>query len=436
VNNFYLIGLTGNLGSGKSTVRKMLEQLGARGIDADALAHVVIQRGSPTWRAIVDAFGVDVLQPSGWIDRRKLGTRVFADSAALQKLESFVYPAVGALTKELLHVAREPVVVIEAIKLVEAGMHLWCDALWVVTCSPVVQIERVMRARRMREEDARARLAAQGSLESKLRLAQVVIDNSGDENATRTQVEQAWKAMRPETARDKREWLFGLPVVEVQPVVPAAPPAPPTVMVPLPEIEPAPAAPVVETTEAPQPPPAPVAETVEIPAPPGITAETGLEVRRSRRTDLDALGIALAKAENRAKPLSRAEAFKRFGERGYRIAIADGRIVALAAWEAENLVATVRGVWAESDLAAWRALPRLFALIEEEAHQLLCEVALILVPPSAPAFIAEQASEFGYQPTELNILHPVWRQVAQDRLQPGDQIWVKRLREELITKPV
>jgi dephospho-CoA kinase len=160
--NFYLIGLIGNLGSGKSTVRQMLEQAGARGIDADALAHVVMRRGSPTWRAIVNAFGADILTHDGRIDRRALGARVFADAAALQTLESIVHPAVIALTKDLLRETTQPVVVLEAIKLFEAGMHSWCDALWAVACASETQIERVMRARKISAADAQARLAAQG----------------------------------------------------------------------------------------------------------------------------------------------------------------------------------------------------------------------------------------------------------------------------------
>jgi dephospho-CoA kinase len=398
----YLIGLTGNLGSGKSTVRKMLERLSVSGIDADALAHVVMRRGSPTWRAIVDTFGVAVLTFDGRVDRRKLGVRVFADADALQKLETLTHPAVGALTKEWLRQVQTPVAVVEAVKLVEADMHLWCDALWVVTCAPEVQVERVMHARHIRAEDARARLAAQGALDAKLRLAQVIIDNSGDARATRAQVEHAWRAIRPETARDKSTWLFGVP----RPEPPLAPPAPTR------------------------------AESLAEPIPPPVRATAELEVRRARRGDLEALNVALAKRENRAEPLAREETLKRFGERGYRIAIADGRIVALAAWEAENLVATVRETWAESATVAPLALPKLFALIEEDARALLCEVILLLLDAAPTAFVTEQARRCGYAPGQLSALHGLWQQAAQERLQPGEQLWVKRLREELITKPM
>lgn len=400
-NNFYLIGLTGNLGSGKSTVRKMLEKLGARGIDADAVAHIAMEPGTPTWLAVVDKFSADILQFNGEIDRHKLGERVFADPGALQTLEAIVHPAVKNLLQEMLRKERTPVVVIEAIKLIESGLHQHCDAVWVVTCVPEVQLGRVMRDRQMSYEDARARLNAQGSRDDKLRLATVVIDNSGIEDATRAQVEQAWNAIQPQSARDKSEWLFGVPRVAATPPAEAAPTR-------------------IQVAER------------EIPQ----AAEAPLEARRARRTDIAALGVALARRENQTEPLPRAEVLKRFGERGYRVAVADNRIVALAAWEAENLVAVVREVWAESAETAARALPQLFTLIEKDASSLQCEVVLLLIDTRTPAFVAEQVRADAYESKQVDALHPVWRQVAEDRLQPGDQIWLKRLREEIITKPV
>ncbi|MDE3089201.1 MAG: dephospho-CoA kinase [Chloroflexota bacterium] len=425
MKNFYLIGLTGNLGSGKSTVRRMLEQLGARGIDADALAHVAMQRGTPTWRAVVDAFGENILAFNGRIDRRKLGARVFDDADALQKLESIVHPAVGTLTQQLLREANDPVVVVEAIKLIEAGMHLWCDAVWVVRCAPEAALERVRRDRQMSEADARARLAAQTPVDEKVRTANVVIDNSGDENTTRAQVERAWRAIRRETARDKSAWLFA--------TAPLA--TPPAVAQPGLRDQSSPAAPDWASGggsfRA-----APISQPTQAIAPVPIWAkgESKVEVRRARRSDLDALAVTIAKIGNRAQPLSRADTLKRLGERGYRIAIADGRIVALAAWEAENLVATVREIWAEPGDTSPRAIPQLFALIEGEAKALQCEVVLLLIDENALTISAE-ALALGYEQQELQTLHSVWQVVATERLHAGDQVWVKRLRTEITTKP-
>jgi len=143
----YLIGLTGNIASGKSTVRRMLEQLGARTIDADALAHSVLLRGTPAWRAVAKTFGPEVLRPDGEVDRRKLGAVVFSDQAQLQKLEAIVHPAVSTHLALILREAREPVVAVEAVKLIQAGLHRFCDAVWIVT-TPVAEAKRrLMQAR-------------------------------------------------------------------------------------------------------------------------------------------------------------------------------------------------------------------------------------------------------------------------------------------------
>jgi dephospho-CoA kinase len=246
--NFYLIGLIGTLGSGKSTVRRILEEFGARGIDADALAHVTMRRGTPTWRAIVRAFGEEILMYDGRIDRRALSARVFADLDALHTLENIVHPAVVQATKQVLRETTQPVVVLEAIKLFEAGMDQWCDALWAVTCAPETQIERVMRSRQWSVDEARARLDAQGAFEEKLRRADVVIDNNGDAAATRAQVARLWKSVRPETARDKSEWLWDSARVVVPPapviVTPqvTAPPSAPTIA---PQVTTPPSAPTI-----------------------------------------------------------------------------------------------------------------------------------------------------------------------------------------------
>ena len=186
----YVIGLTGDIATGKSEVRRMLERLGAEGIDADLLAHRTMERGTEVWRQVVTAFGERILAEDERIDRRRLGEIVFRDLEALRRLEEIVHPAVRELTWRLVGRAQAPVVVIEAIKLVEAQMHLWCDALWVVTCHRCQQLRRLMRARNLNEEEAQLRIQAQTPIEGKLELADVVINNSGALEETEEQVER------------------------------------------------------------------------------------------------------------------------------------------------------------------------------------------------------------------------------------------------------
>jgi dephospho-CoA kinase len=191
----YLIGLTGNIATGKSAVLRILRQLGAKAIDADALVHQLMAKGMPVWQAILGQFGEEILGPEGEIDRGKLGAIVFADAEALKRLEAIVHPAVAVRAGELIRQAAEPVVVVEAIKLIEAGWHRTCDALWVVTCPKEQQLKRLMRTRKLSRQEALLRIEAQPPQEEKVALADVVIDNSGNLKETREQVKREWERL-------------------------------------------------------------------------------------------------------------------------------------------------------------------------------------------------------------------------------------------------
>lgn len=192
----YLIGLTGNIATGKSTVAKMLAELGATVIDADALVHELQRRGTPVYDAIVAAFGRGILDRAGEIDRKALGSIVFGDAEKLRTLESIVHPAVLIESDRRVRSAPAPIVVYEAIKLIEAGRAAMCDAVWVVTARREVQLERLMRTRGLSEAEARQRLDAQPPQSQKLKYAHVVIDNSGELAETRRQVTAAFQAIR------------------------------------------------------------------------------------------------------------------------------------------------------------------------------------------------------------------------------------------------
>ncbi|MCL4396447.1 MAG: dephospho-CoA kinase [Chloroflexi bacterium] len=185
-----VIGLTGNIASGKSTVAKMLEQLGAKLVDADRVVHEQMMPGEKVWSAIVKEFGPEVLNPDQTINRPKLGSIVFIDEAALKRLEAITHPAALRGIREKIEQFDGSLMVVEAVKLFEAGWHVGKDSLWVVMCSPQTQLERMMRDRGMTEDDARARLGAQPSLEEKLHVADVVIDNSGTREETFAQVQK------------------------------------------------------------------------------------------------------------------------------------------------------------------------------------------------------------------------------------------------------
>jgi dephospho-CoA kinase len=208
------IGLTGPIGCGKSTVASWLAAEGAVVIDADQVSRDVLEPGTRELDAVVAAFGHDLLDAKGRLDRAALGRIVFRDPMALSRLEAIVHPAVRPrilAAIEAAEAAGAPGVVIEAIKLVEGGLALLCDAVWLIRCDTADQRER-LRGRGADEQDADARIGAQGDLESRLRpAAHRVIDTSGPSAPVRAHVVEAWRetlqkreARPPEGPRSSR----------------------------------------------------------------------------------------------------------------------------------------------------------------------------------------------------------------------------------------
>ena len=174
-----LVGLTGGIGSGKSTVARMLEERGAVVFDADLLAREAVEPGTPGHAAVIERFGADVLAPGGELDREALASIVFADPSARRDLEQIVHPEVRRLFAEGSEAYRDTdrIVVFSAPLLVETGMHTAFEILVVVSATVVTQIERLMRQRGMSEAAIRARIDAQAPLEDKAAVADFLVDN-------------------------------------------------------------------------------------------------------------------------------------------------------------------------------------------------------------------------------------------------------------------
>jgi dephospho-CoA kinase len=191
-----LIGVTGNIACGKSSVLARLAELGAETIDADRVVHALMEPGQPVWEAVRREFGPGVITADGQIDRRALGAIVFADPAQLRHLEELTHPAVRVRIVALAEDAAGRgvrVLVVDAIKLYEGGLADYCDETWVVTCGPEQQLTRLMARNGFSETEALQRIAAQPPQAEKVARADVVIDNSGTRDATRAQVDAAWQ---------------------------------------------------------------------------------------------------------------------------------------------------------------------------------------------------------------------------------------------------
>ena len=198
------IGITGGIGSGKSTAARILAELGAPAIDADKVGHEIYQPGTPAYRELVEAFGESILAADGTIDRRKLGPIVFGDPAALTRLNAIVHPKMFARMGEMVAAMRRGgesrPIVIEAAILIEANWQPLFDEIWLVTASREHVIERVERDRGLKPEQTEARIRAQLSDDERRRYATREVRNDGTLEDLRGAIARVWRETLAHTA--------------------------------------------------------------------------------------------------------------------------------------------------------------------------------------------------------------------------------------------
>ncbi len=372
-----IIGLTGNIGSGKSVVRKMLEHLGAYGLDADALAHRAVARGAPGYRPVVEAFGSWVVGPDGEIDRARLGRLVFGDPDALLRLEKIVHPLVDQAVDVLVRRASQPVIVIEAIKLLESNLVKNCDSIWVTLVSPEVQLQRLVKQRGMTEPDARQRIAAQqASLAQKTAAAQVLIRNDGSFTETWLQVSAAWQKLVPGVA------------APVEPVKPAAP---------------------LGT----------------------------LSVERARPKHAVEMASFLNLHRKGARMLTTDDLMAMFGEKAFLLLRSGATLSGVVGWQVENLVARTLDLIIAPEIPAERALPLLLTEMEKASRDLQSEASLVFVSPELAA-LNNIWTSIGYeQRTAQSLGVRAWQEAAEDSKPPAQTVlFFKQLRQDRVLRPI
>jgi dephospho-CoA kinase len=196
---FLLVGLTGGIATGKSTVSAIFRELGCVLIDADVLAREVVEPGEPAYHTIVEEFGEGVLQPDRALDRKKLGAVVFADPARRRRLEAITHPAIRArFAGRLAELAEQRfagIVIFDAAVMIESGGYKNMDRLVVVATDEVTQRQRLVGRDGISAEEVEGRMASQMSVAEKARLADYVIDNSGDRAATEAQTRRVHAAL-------------------------------------------------------------------------------------------------------------------------------------------------------------------------------------------------------------------------------------------------
>lgn len=379
----YVIGLTGNIATGKSVVRKMLEHLGAFGIDADALSHQAIGKGGPGYAAVVELFGKWLLNDDGQINRARLARIVFADPEALTRLEGIIHPIVGQGIDFLAKRTQSSVVVIEAIKLLESGLARDSDAAWTVHVPEAMQEQRLMAKRGLSQAEARQRITAQGSQAEKLKAARVTIDNSGSFEDTWLQVQAAFnKILRPAPSMSQ------ITTQGLKTVAPAA-------------------------------------------------AAATVSVRRGMPSDASAIASFIKQASQGKINLSRADVMAAFGDKAYFLADYNGSLSALAGWKVENLVARVDEVYVNTQAPLDRLVPPLIDAVVSAARELQSEAALVFVPNPLVGAAGQALASRGFAaqpPDKLGVA--AWIEAAKESMPAGSSLLFKRLREDRVMRPI
>ncbi len=370
----YVIGLTGNIATGKSVVRRMLEHLGAYTIDADALSHRVIAKGAPGYQPVVNTFGTWILNKDGQIDRGKLGRLVFADAQALKQLEAIIHPYVSQAMDILIKRASQSVVVIEAIKLLESGLRNLCDSIWVTDAPQHVQIERLIRKREMSPETALQRVHSQSAQKQKLAAADVVITNTGSYENLWKQVNAAWKRASPSQ------------------------------------------------------------ETGAVP--PVVSKAGEFSVQRARPYDSQKIADLITRLSRGRRTMDKDKVMEAFGEKAFLLLQMDSEPVGIAGWQVENLVARTTDLFLDPKAAADQALPLMISEMERASSDLQCEASLIFPPIDLVGFDAIW-KQLGYERRSPEMLGvQAWTDAATESMPQGSALFFKQLRTDRVLRPI
>jgi dephospho-CoA kinase len=406
--NKYVIGLTGNIATGKSVVRQMLQHLGAYTIDADSLAHQVMMPNAPAYKPIINTFGEFIVGADGRIDRAILGRVVFNNPEALKKLEDITHPVIRQGIMALVNRAQQRVIVIEAIKLLEGDLAKMVDSIWVVDSSPLTQYKRLIEKRKMSEADAKSRIQSQPPQAEKVKRANVVIKNDADVEATWKQVQAAWNDIRRQ---------LSAPTAPSAPVAPATPSAP--------------------TAAKPAPAPAPV-PLAPIDAPEKSIDMGGVTVKRGMPGSAQAIAEFITKTSG--KSIDRMDVMMSFGQKSLMVGFSkDSNIVSVIGWTVENLVTRMDEFHVSNGANIANVVNAMTVAVEDASKDLQSEVAFFFLPTTTSAAVVDALKAQGYESVAISeIKIPVWRDAVQETLsQSGNQIvLLKRLRADRVLQPI
>lgn len=388
-NDKYVIGITGNIATGKSLVRKMLQHLGAYTIDADGLAHQIMAPNAPAYRPAIEWFGRWIVDGEGRIDREKLGAVAFSHTEALKRLESITHPIIGRAIDTLVSRSKKPIVAVEAIKLLEGDLATKVDAIWVIDSTIEKQLDRLMKTRGLSEEEARKRIAVQNPQADKLKAAHLIIQNNGDPNATFEQVKAALASRGATEESGNTERIV--------------------------TIDPSTARSDGQTK---------VRELKEI------------KIRRPKPAHF--AEIAQLLNASKGTHMTADDIMQSFSETSYLAAESNDEIVGIIGFVVENLITQSSDVAFLPDVPVEPVLVALIKEMEQAADDLQSEVSFIYLNRGKSAHIItllQNQLEYELKEKVEDIKVPAWREAVRSSQPEGTVILFKKLREERILTP-
>lgn len=409
-----IVGLTGNIATGKSAVMRLAEDRGALTIDADKVVHQLMNHDQKLQEAIAAEFSSRVRRPDGRIDRDVLGQITFSDPEALAILESVVHPAVRqAIDKQIL-ASKASYVVVEAIKLLEGELASACHQVWVTRCDRQKQLERLRVCRGMETAAAALRIKAQAPQEEKIALADVVIDTSGLMSDTQAQFDVAWSRL-PEPGHVEAKPRLNVTAAPV--VVRRSGPSP--------ETSNAPTETAVEPTTAVVSPPTtpiddlPPLEIGDIP--------DDVQVRRARPSDIPSILLLIQQATNGAVKMKRGDVLMALSERGYFIAQVGADISTVVGWKIDSQVGRVEEIYIHPPEMIGITGTAVVQEIQKSAFNHMCQIIVTFIPHNAPDELRRLFLAHGYSSMDRSDMPNNWIEAIQESQPPDTDYLVKVL---------
>ena len=433
-----IIGLTGNIATGKSAIMHMADDRGALAIDADAIVHELMKTDANIQAAIAVAFGSNVRREDGRINRKELGKIVFNDPQALKDLEAMTHPAVRRVLDQRILDAEENIIFVEAIKLFEGDIANICHAVWVTRCTPQRQLERLRVCRGLETEDAKTRIKAQGQQEEKVAQADVVIDTNGLMKDTELQFNMAWNRLPdPKTVAAKDR----LPIPDED-----EPPIPGTAELVAKE---EPEEKTAESAESTKPAAKDSSDKGDLKskiaalkASQGKTESTqksepapdvngeDIQVRRARPSDIPSILLLIQRATDGKVKMKRAELLMALSERGYFIGQVGSDISTVMGYHMDSQVARIDEMFIYPPEMTTVTAAAVLKEIEKSAFNHMGQIIVAFLAQDASADLLQVFSDAGFKQEEKGTLARNW-QSAIDESQPEGTDFVVKIMADI-----